>query len=747
MTQKIELLAPGGDIEAVKAAIVAGANAVYCGLDAFNARNRASNLSLDELSGAIRLAHEHGTEIFLTLNVVILEHEIPILVKLLNQIVNIGIDGIIVQDLALFNIVKKYFPTLDIHASTQMTTHNEGQILFLSKIGASRVNLSRELNLPEIESLTALAHENNVLTEVFVHGALCVAFSGQCYSSSVSVGNSGNRGRCSQACRDEYELTPAGSKYPMNLKDNSAYFDLPELVNAKVDSLKVEGRIKGAHYVYTVIDTWRKQIDNFVSTGDLVGDDSNLHKVFNRDFTNSFLTGNLTKDMFIESPRDYSVKFAIDSKGAKTESEIKAVSNELHTDKNALGLTLQDKIKDLSVEKFNLELNYSAVLGEPLMITANTNGNIFVVKSTTNLVPAGKNAITKEFLEQRFRSFNNTTYKITVNNFSKFTESLNIPFKEVTAMKKQLALILNNFVPVVPEVEVPKLKQNAKLEETSKLSILISDEDDARFSNITDADIYFKLPESFKKGCTKHIEILQRNPQLIPWFPAVLIGKDYDSAVEILEVIKPKKIVSNNTGVAYKAYELGIEWIAGPFLNTTNSHALVTLKEKLDCAGAFISNEINRNQIRNIKRPENFKLMYSIYHPILMMTSRQCFFQHTVGCNKPGIDAACMLSCEKATTITNVKGISFAVDKQKGGYPSIYNNEQFLNLDAIKDFSNLFDEFLIDLTDIGSGSKEKPDKELLINEFEKALIDSEASKVSLDQIVSVSTNAQYQQGL
>jgi len=283
MTRNIELLAPGGDVEAIKAAVIAGANAVYCGLDNFNARNRATNLTLDDLSGILRLAHQYDCEVFLTLNVVILEPELASLIKLLNKLVNSGIDGIIVQDLGVFNLVKKHFPTLNIHASTQLTTHNEGQILFLAKIGASRVNLSRELNIGEIKSLTTLAHKHDVLTEVFVHGALCIAFSGQCYSSSVSVGNSGNRGSCSQACRDEYEITATGNRFPLNLKDNSAYFDLPALVDAQVDSLKIEGRIKNAHYVYTVVDIWRKQVDEFVETGKLLADDSNLHRVFNRD--------------------------------------------------------------------------------------------------------------------------------------------------------------------------------------------------------------------------------------------------------------------------------------------------------------------------------------------------------------------------------------------------------------------------------------------------------------------------------
>lgn len=747
MSRKLELLAPGGDVEAIKAAIVAGANAVYCGLDTFNARNRASNLSMDELVGCIRLAHEYSCEVFLTLNVVILEHEIPILAKLLNQVVNSGIDGIIVQDIGVFNLVKKHFPTLDIHASTQMTTHNEGQILFLNKIGASRVNLSRELNLPEIKSLTALAHKYDMLTEVFVHGALCIAFSGQCYSSSVSVGNSGNRGRCSQACRDEYEITAAGNKFPLNLKDNSAYYDLPALVDAKVDSLKVEGRIKGAHYVYTVTDTWRKQINSFIDSGKLVGDDSNLHKVFNRSFTNSFLTGNLNKDMFIDNPRDYSGKHAIKAKGAVSENQITDVGKTLYNDRQALGETLSDKIKDLSIEKLNLAITFTAKLGQPLLVNATANEKEFNLESKSLLRTASEASITAEMLKKRFRSFHNSTYRLETLDFTAIDEGLSIPFKEVALLKNELAFLLNGSVKVVSQTEIAKLPKFPKVEDTPKLSILISDEKDANLCDLTDADVYFKLPESLKKNCTKHSDLLLRNPKLIPWFPAVLIGKDYDESVKILEAVKPKKIVSNNTGVAYKAYEMGIEWIAGPFLNTTNSHALVTLKEELNCAGAFISNEINRNQIKNITRPEGFKLLYSIYHPILMMTSRQCFFQRTVGCKKPAIEDGCMLSCTKATTITNVKGISFAVDKQKGGYPSIYNHEQFLNLDAIRDFSGLFDEFFIDLTDIGSGSKEKLDKVVLIQEFERFMADSEQSKVPLDLMVKISTNAQYEQGL
>ena len=652
MSRKIELLAPGGDVEAIKAAVIAGANAVYCGLDKFNARNRASNLSFDDLTGIIRFAHKYDCEVFLTLNVVILEQELPTLIRLLNKLVNSGIDGIIVQDLGIFNLVKKYFPTLDIHASTQLTTHNEGQIKFLAKIGASRLNLSRELNIAEIKSLSALAHDHDVLTEVFVHGALCIAFSGQCYSSSVSVGNSGNRGSCSQACRDEYEPTATGNRFPLNLKDNSAYFDLPQLVEAQVDSLKIEGRIKNAHYVYTVTDTWRKSIDSFVESGKLLADDSNLHRVFNRDFTNSFLQGDLTKDMFIDNPRDHSIKHAVDKSSAKTVIQIQEIKDDLFVKKDQIGEELVEKIQYLSIAKQPLHMVFFGQLNEPLRLTMtigdtvkeNADENVdensdkgtdqnkvHIVNTESQLCATKDLPIRQTVIEKRFKNFANDGYSIETFDCSELGEYLSIPFKELTAMKNQAAYLLNNEVDIVPFVDVPALEKHKKKTHigTGKhsMSILISDEKDVHLCDLTDADVYFKLPESWKKDSNKYIDILARNPRLIPWFPAVLIGKDYDESVRLLEHIRPARIVTNNTGIAYIAYEMGIEWIAGPFLNTTNSYALLTLKEELNCAGAFISNEINRLQIKNIARPDNFKMLYSIYHPILMMTSRQCFFQ------------------------------------------------------------------------------------------------------------------------
>ncbi|QYJ86939.1 U32 family peptidase [Shewanella mesophila] len=764
MKPKIELLAPGGDVEAIKAAIIAGADAVYCGLDTFNARNRAANISFDQLVGIIRLAHQYDCQIFLTLNIVILEQEFKTLFKLLNKLVNTTLDGVIVQDMGLLYVLRNYFPTLDIHASTQLTTHNAGQIPFLKSLGVSRVNLSRELNLREITALAKVGQEHDTLLEVFVHGSLCVAFSGLCYSTSASAGNSGNRGRCSQACREEYETTESGHNFPLNIKDNSAFFDLPALIEAGVYSFKVEGRIKGASYVHTVIDSFRKQIDGYVETGELTQDGERLYKVFNRDFTNAFLRGDLNQSMFIDNPRDNSKNHIVDKlKAEKGESisvvQIHDAKQQLQLDKQEINASVDEKIAHLSIDKIKLSLCFASEQGEPLRLTvvteqsdsllpgqtANTQTQVFT--SASLMLPSEELSVDKEAIEKRFRNINNANYELALLDTELVKDGLSIPFREITTLKNELLAYLNEGNAVIAEVQPPKLAHHPKADgQQPALSMLICDEADVALADVTDGDIYFKLPDAYKRGCTKYVDFLQQNPRLIPWFPPVLIGKDFDVALNILQQVKPELIVTNNTGIAYHAGQLGVKWIAGPFLNTTNSYALLALKQGAGCSGAFISNEINRQQIKQIARPNNFKMFYSIYHPILLMASRQCFFQQSVGCEKPRIDNGCMLSCDKSTSIKNLKGDSFAIDKQKAGYPSIYNQDQFLNTDII-DLSDMFDGFMIDLTNIGAGDRQSPDKIELIKQFEALLNGQSEASVKLSSLVPESTHLQYQNGL
>ena len=348
-------------------------------------------------------------------------------------------------------------------------------------------------------------------------------------------------------------------------------------------------------------------------------------------FTNSFLQGNLSKDMFIDNPRDHSFTHANAQKNAISIVQIQEVQTDLAEQKNAISEDVAAKIKHLSIAKPSLTMHFSGQLNAPLKVSICFSDKSYDILSTSLLTKASDSPINAQALEKRFKSFKQGAYQLENIDCSALDAGLSVPFKELTLMKKEVAFLLNGQVKIIAPVNLPILESHPKVFNKAKLSVLISAVDDIYLSELSRVDMYFKLPESFKKNDNYYIDIFLKHPHLIPWFPAVLIGKDYLEALRLLEIVKPKRIVSNNTGVAFNANKLGIQWIAGPFLNTTNSHALLTLQEELNCSGAFISNELNSLQIRHIKRPKNFKLLYSIYHPILMMTSRQCFFSTNSG--------------------------------------------------------------------------------------------------------------------
>lgn len=764
MKKEIELLAPGGDVDSIKAAIIAGANAIYCGLDRFNARSQAKNISLNDLNGILRLAHKNNCEIFLTLNIIIVEREIPALISLLNKLVNTSLDGIIIQDLGVFYLINKYFPTLNIHASTQMTTHNEGQIKFLSKLKATRVNLSRELTLPEITSLTTAAHKNNVLTEVFVHGSNCISFSGLCYMSSVTGGNSGNRGQCSQPCRDEYLTTAEGKNFPLNIKDNSAFSDVSALADAGVDSVKIEGRIKKYHYVYTVVETWRKQLQNFYEQAKLAGDNSNLRNVFNRDFSNSFLKGDISRDIFIDNPRDNSaihraevnfnanVNFDADVKFEVTPENLSTAKNELYDIKTEIISNVDEKIQQLNIDKAALSISLSGKEGELLKLSIKTPGKYFDVFSDSKLVKAdttkgNSKRIDEELLLKRFKFLNDTEYFIKELNLDGFDSELFIPFKELTLIRNKIFSVLNGTKEIIAHVEIPALEQQGDNKIAPSLSLLISSEEDIHLFEESNAEVYFQLPNHFKNKLSYYIELFENNRKLIPWFPAVLMGRNYSAAVELLEKLKPKFIVTNNTGIAYAAYELGVSWIAGPYMNLVNSYSLLCIKENFNCDGAFISNEINQKQIKNITKPDNFKLIYSISHPIVLMTTIACMFHQVSGCKKNIVDDKCIQRCKNTASITNLKDVSYFLDKEKGGYHTVYNETNFLNTDIISDIPDVFSGFFIDLRDIKTGTEIDTDKARLVKLFSGALQGETTSINELQKNIHPSTNTQYQRGI
>ena len=747
MKKRIEILAPGGDIDAIKAAILAGANAIYCGLDKFNARNRAANINLDDLPGILRLVHLHDCEIFLTLNIIILESEIPSLIKLLNKLANTNIDGVIVQDLGLLYILNRYYKSLDLHASTQMTTHNRGQIKFLSKFDVSRVNLSRELNINEIRELTSVGHENQILTEVFVHGSNCISFSGICYISSVHGGTSGNRGRCSQPCRDQYERTPEGKDYPLNLKDNSAFFDLKELYDAGVYALKIEGRIKKVDYVYTVVESWKKNIQALYNQQKEKVDNSALYKVFNRDFSNTFLKGDISRDMFIDNPLNHAIQHLSNSMPLATPEELKKAHTALFAEKEAMRSSVEERIKELSTDKVALQIKLTGECGEPLNISVKSADHSFNLLSETPLVKKGNVALSRKMVLKRLNAINETAYFIDELNLDNLGDDLFIPFKELTSLKKRLLFILNGSKESIDPVTLPTLEKSKTTTEKAKLSTLISSKDDLYLLDENCGNIYFELPNNFQNKLDEYVDLFLENRELIPWFPSVIIGEAFNAATEFIARTNPNLIVSNNSGIAYEASKLGIDWIAGPQMNITNSYSLLCLKENLNCKGAFLSNELSKNQIKHVKCPEDFKLHFSIYHPIVLMTSRQCLFHQVTGCEKHRVDQTCIESCEKTSTITNMKKEPLFIEKSRGNYHNIYNAKNYLNTDVIKDLPNTFSHLLIDLRNIETETEIKVEKSELIHHFKSCINGNSESEKALHEIIQQTTCVQYGRGI
>lgn len=255
--KKPELLAPAGSMEAFFAAMEKGADAVYTGLQEFSARARAKNFSLSQMEKMLRYAHAYQRRIYITINTLIKESELPLLVDTLAALAAMRIDGVIVQDLGVARLIRNHFPSIPLHASTQMTIHNTAGVQMLQKLGFQRAVLARELALDEI---AAIVKATPVEIETFVHGALCFSVSGQCFFSSYLGGHSGNRGRCAQPCRRLYSHRGKQGHY-FSTNDLSALEMIPVMTAAGVASLKIEGRMKSAEYVASVVEAYRKVLD------------------------------------------------------------------------------------------------------------------------------------------------------------------------------------------------------------------------------------------------------------------------------------------------------------------------------------------------------------------------------------------------------------------------------------------------------------------------------------------------------
>jgi putative protease len=309
-TQKVELLAPAGGLDAAFAAFHFGADAIYLGLKKFSARAEAENFTLEELDEVTAYAHSHEPRrrVFVTINTLIRQDELPELIETLAALVEVGVDAVIVQDLGVYRAIRLYFPQLELHGSTQMAVHNRAGAETLTRLGFARVVLARELTFEEVHDITGTA---GVETEVFIHGALCYSYSGLCLFSAQTLGRSGNRGKCAYSCRDSYDVADApmtlrdGSPvkrdpsqgFPFSMKDLALPDHLPALRATGVSCFKIEGRKKSPLYVATTTDYYRKLIDGTMKAEDRPIVEADLQTVFSRPWTRLFVQSHKDKEV------------------------------------------------------------------------------------------------------------------------------------------------------------------------------------------------------------------------------------------------------------------------------------------------------------------------------------------------------------------------------------------------------------------------------------------------------------------
>ena len=408
----IELLSPVGDLDCLKAAVQNGADCVYFGASNFSARAFASNF--DDLELAINYAKIRGVKTNLTLNTLIKNDEFEDAYNLAKKAYELGIDAIIVQDLGLATQLIKYFPDLDIHASTQMTAHNLQGVLELQRLGFKRVVLARELCANEIEYI---CQNSNVEIECFIHGALCISYSGQCLFSSLVGGRSGNRGKCAQPCRLPYELVQNGNEtidkgFLLSTKDLCGLDYIPFLINAGVTSFKIEGRMKTPEYVATVTRIYRKYIDLALSGNPYVIDEKDkkdLLQVFNRGLSSN---GHLDKEpnknlIYPIKPNNMGLPLGIIQKYNKTNGHIT--------------LKLQEELyvgDCISTQKENGSYNVSELMVKNKNIKIGNIGNLVTIGRMKGNISVGDKVYkisSKVLKDNALNSFKTENRKIPLN--------------------------------------------------------------------------------------------------------------------------------------------------------------------------------------------------------------------------------------------------------------------------------------------------------------------------------------------
>lgn len=549
-TQKrIEILAPAGGYDSLVAAVRSGADAVYLGEKSFSARTSAKNFDDDELKKAVAYCHIHGVKVYVTINTLIFDDEFEQLKTAIISAANADADALIVQNQGVARLARKIAPKLPLHASTQMSVHTASGVRALYEMGFKRVVLSREMSKEEIRKCAEIPIE----LEVFVHGALCMSVSGQCYFSSMLGGRSGNRGACAQTCRLPFSVGKNKDGYALSLKDNSLINHIGELEEIGVTSAKIEGRMKRPEYVSAAVRACREQRDfGFVSDETA----QTLRGVFSRTgFTDGYFTGKLGKEMF----------------GTRTKSDVVSADEKLFS---SIRQTYKDEIQNVSVSG-----KFTARLGDNPFLEITDGKHTVIKKSELLCEKAIKTPLDSERCKSQLSKTGGTAYKFEKletcidNDISLPLSALNSLRREVLATldekrSKVHSYTINN-VEIFKDIQPFEGKKRAVRARTAGTKIGNGFKECELvfvplFSDIR--EIKRLKNEGFKIG----VEI-----------PRGMFGreKQIETALNNVKAIGINDVLCHNIGALYQAKALGMTLHGGFGLNLVNTYDLLWAQE------------------------------------------------------------------------------------------------------------------------------------------------------------------------
>lgn len=644
----MELLAPAGSMEALRAAVCNGADAVYLGADTFNARMNARNFSAADLQEAVVYCHVRGVKVHLTLNTLVLDREMPRAAELIRLAASCGVDAFIVQDLGVVSLCRQLAPDVPIHASTQMSIHSLEGVMEAAALGCSRVVLARELPAEEIAHI---CKKSPVEIEVFVHGALCMCYSGQCYLSSVIGRRSGNRGQCAQPCRLPYGYGRFEStRYPLSLKDNCLVGELDELRRMGVASIKIEGRMKRPEYVAIVTRAYRTVLNG----GKLMPSDlQELETAFSRQgFTDGYFRGQTGSDMF----------------GRRQEGE----------DTADLFASARATYEQGEPQRIGVRFYAMIRRGEPAQLAVeDPDGNLC---RTRGPVPeqAVYRSLTPQDLEQQLKKAGGTPYLCTAVR-SSLDPDLMLPASAINAMRRDVIAELTakrgRAAPArLNAYDEPPRYDGIAGEPQLTIAVRTAGQITSRMLSMKPTVLYVPLSE-----LVEHPELRQRvgvETQLAAILPRVIWSGELVPIARQLRTVYEmgvRQVLAGNLGQLHIARAAGFA-VRGDFgLNIVNSRAMRYLREQgLD--SQLLSFELTLPQIRDISKAVPAELL--IYGRLPLMLMENCVMK-----NRTGICA-----CQTGTVrLVDRVGEEFPVVKDPGTCRNVLLNGKKLYLLDKKD--------------------------------------------------------------